>query len=156
MTNFYHSLLFRSYYICRRKKKKNFFRCFFVAKVRRVYKPEEIFSFSFQTKDVKFFYEKRSQHGNKLLSFQLSSYNIGLYQYLSKFFEIFDYYNWEKMSMKRRLSVSKQSSTTNLLFLTSVKLAADSTFFNEYSYSYLCRRSSLVCLIELDELYLVV
>jgi hypothetical protein len=60
MTNFYHSLLFRSYYICRRKKKKNFFRCFFVAKVRRVYKPEEIFSFSFQTKDVKFFYEKRS------------------------------------------------------------------------------------------------
>ncbi len=40
--------------------------------------------------------------------------------------------------------------------LTSVKLAADSTFFNEYSHTYLCRRSSLVCLIELDELYLVV
>ncbi len=44
----------------------------------------------------------------------------------------------------------------NAVLKTSVKLAADSTFFNEYSHTYLCRRSSLVYLIELDELYLMV
>ncbi len=36
---------------------------------------------------------------------------------------------------------------------TSVKLAADSTFFSEHSHINLCLSNLSVCLIELDELY---
>ena len=39
---------------------------------------------------------------------------------------------------------------------TSVKLATDSSFFNEYSHIHLCLSSLSMCLIELDELYLTI
>ena len=37
----------------------------------------------------------------------------------------------------------------------SVKLAADSSFFNEYSHIHLCLSTLSVCLIQLGELYLM-
>ena len=37
-----------------------------------------------------------------------------------------------------------------------LKLATDLSFFNEYSHIYLCLSSLPVCLLQLDELYLMV